>query len=141
MCYSFISKVNKVFTLHLVDLVVLNFYLFLFSFAILPSKMKSIFQLVNKNLQNYSCHFRKYKLVFLELLHQSVVQSNISPLYFFSSNIIYYGQKQPIKVHIFKIFKCSAQNPSNYSCQFWIDKSVPLQILYHSSFSWHITAL
>ena len=127
--------------MHLVDLVVLNFCLFLFSSAILLSKMKSIFQLVNKNLQNSSCHFRKYKSVFLQILHQSSLESNITPLYFFSSNIIYYGQKQPIQVQIFKIFKCSTHNISNYSCQFWIDKSVPLRILHYSSFSWHIASL
>ena len=94
------------------DLVVLNFCLFLFTSAILLSKLKSIFQLVNKNLQNFSCRFRKYKSVFFQILHQSSLESNITPLYFFSSNIIYYGQKQPIKVQIFKIFKCSTQNLS-----------------------------
>ena len=127
--------------MHLVDLVVLNFCLFLFSSAILLSKVKSISQLVNKNLQNSSCHSRKYKWVFLQIFHQSSLESNITPLYFFSANIIYYGQKQPIQVQIFKIFKCSTPNLSNYSRQFWIDKSVPLRILHHSSFSWHITPL
>ena len=40
---------------------------------------------------------------------------------FYCSNIIYFGQKQPIKVQIFEIFKCSGQNLSNSSCQFWDD--------------------
>ena len=71
----------------------------------------------------------------LQILHQSSLQSNITPLTY-----IYYGQKQPIKVHIFEIFKCSTQNLSNYSSQFSIDKSIPLQILHHS-FSWHVTPL
>ena len=109
-------------------------HLFLCSSAILLSKMKSIFQLANKNFENSSCHFRKCKSVFLQILHQSSLQSNITPLYFFSSNIIYCGQKQPIKAQIFEIFKFSTQNLSNSSCQFWIDKSIPLQILHHSSF-------
>ena len=42
---------------------------------------------------------------------------------------------------IFETFKCSGQNSSNSSCQFWNDKSNPLQILHHSSLSWHITPL
>ena len=43
-------------------------------------------------------------------------------------------------MRIFGIFKCSGQNSSNSSCQFWNDKSIP-QILHHSSLSWHITPL
>ena len=42
---------------------------------------------------------------------------------------------------IFETFKCSGQNSSNSSCQFWNDKSISLQILYHFSFSWHISPL
>ena len=87
------------------------------------------------------CHFWQHKSVFLQILHQSLVPSNITPLYFFSSNIIYFGQKQPIKVQIFEIFECSGQNSSNSSCQFWTDKSIPLQFLHHSSLSWHITPM
>ena len=60
---------------------------------------------------------------------------------FFSSNIVYFVQKKPIKVKIYEIFECSGQNLSNSSCQFWTDKSIPLQILYHSSLSWHKTPL
>ena len=86
--------------------------------------------------------FRKCKSVFFQILHQSLVPSNITPLYFFfSSNTIYFAQKNPIKVQIFEIFKCSGQNLSNSSCHFWIDKSIPLQVLYHSSLSWHIIPL
>ena len=57
-------------------------------------------------------------------------------LYFFSSKIIYFGRKEPIKVQMFETFKCSSQNSSNSSCQFWNDKSIPLQILHQSSLSW-----
>ena len=94
-----------------------------------------------ENFPNSSCLFGNYKSVCLQLLNQFSVQSNITRLYLFSSNIMYYGQKQPIKKQNFDIFKCSTQNSSNYSCQFWIDKSIPLQILRHSSFTWHITPL
>ena len=41
-----------------------------------------------------SCHFWKHKSVFLQILHQYSVPLNITPLYFFSSNITYFGQKR-----------------------------------------------
>ena len=47
----------------------------------------------------------KAQVIFLQILHQSSVPSNLTPLYFFSSNIIYFGRKQPIKVQIFEIFR------------------------------------
>ena len=40
----------------------------------------------------------------------------------------------------FEPFKCSGQNPSNSSCQFWNDQSIPLQILRHSSLSWQTSS-
>ena len=51
--------------------------------------------------------------------NQSWVPSNITSLYFLSWSIIYFGQKQPIKVQIFEIFECLGQNLLNSSCQFW----------------------
>ena len=45
------------------------------------------------------------------------------------------------KVQPFGIFQCLNQNSSNCSCQFWTEKSIILQFLRHSSFSWHITPL
>ena len=54
----------------------------------------------------------------------------------FSTNIMHFSQG-PIKVQIFKASKCSGQNLSNSSCQLWIDKSVPLRFLHHSSLLWH----
>ena len=142
------------------------------------------------------------KSVFLQILHHSSMSWEITPLYFFSSNNIYFVQKEPIKVKIFETFECSVkicqipyanfettkvnsypnfvslfsfmkdnfyvlfssnnryfaqkepikenifetfeypgQNLSNSLCQFWNDKSIPLQILYPSSVSWKITPL
>ena len=49
-------------------------------------------------LPNSSCHFPNRKSLFLQMLHHSLPSWNITPLYFFSSNIIYCSQKQPIKV-------------------------------------------
>ena len=64
----------------------------------------------------------------------------------FSSNNIYFAQKEPIKAKIFEIFECTGQNLSNYLCQFLNNKSSRLQILYPPppqtpSVSWKITPL
>ena len=74
-----------------------------------------------------------------QILHQSSVPSNITPLCLFSSKIIYFDQKELIKVQILDIFECSGQNLSNSSCQFWNDKSRPSPVLRHSLLSWKIT--
>ena len=42
---------------------------------------------------------------------------------------------------IFETFECSGQILSNSLCQFWNNKSMPLQILHPSSVSWKIIAL
>ena len=77
----------------------------------------------------------------LQILYPSSVSWKITPLYFFSLNNIYFAQKKPIKVKIIETFECSGKNLSNSLCQFWNDKSIPLQILYPSSVSWKIIPL
>ena len=73
----------------------------------------------------------------LQILCLSSVSWKICPLYFFSSNNIYFAQKEPIKMKIFEnFFECSGQNLSNFLCQFWNDKLIPPQVLYPSSVSW-----
>ena len=62
-------------------------------------------------------------------------------LYLFSSSNIYFAQKESIKVKLFGSFECLCQNLSNSSCQFWNGKSIPLQILHHSSVSWNMSPL
>ena len=96
------------------------------------------FECYGESLPNSSCHFPNHKSVFLQILHHPSVSWKITPLYFSSSNIIYFCEKEPIKVQIFETFKCLGQNSSNSSCQFWNIKSV-LEIVHHSSVSWHIT--
>ena len=95
----------------------------------------------DENLPNSSCHFPNHKSVFLQILHHSSVSSKITPLYFFSLNIIYFGQKDVIKVHVFETFKCLGQNSSNSSCQLWNHISIFIQILHNSFVSWDITSL
>ena len=51
--------------------------------------------------------------------YQSWLPSNITSLYFLSWSIIYFDEKQPIKVQIFEIFECLGQHFLNSSCQFW----------------------
>ena len=77
-----------------------------------------------------SCQFWNDKSVPLQILHHSSMSWNITRLYLFGSNNIYFSQKEPIKVNVFETFKCSGENLSNSFCQFWNDKSIPLQILY-----------
>ena len=89
-----------------------------------------------------SCHFRKYKSVFLQILHQFSVPSNVTSLYILARTfMLCFGQKQLIKVQIFEIFKCSGENLPNSSCHFPDHKPVFLQILHDSSVSWKITPL
>ena len=87
------------------------------------------FECSGENLPNSSCHFSSNKLVYLQILHHF----QTTP-YFFSSNIIYFTENEHIKVKISETFECSF-------CQFWNDKSIPLQILDSSLFSWKITPL
>ena len=75
-----------------------------------------------ESFPNSSCQFWKQKSIFLQILYQYSLPANITPLYFLNSNIIYFGQRQPIMVGIFEIFKCLGQNSSKSSCQFWNEK-------------------
>ena len=45
--------------------------------------------------------FETPRLGFIQILHHCLVSWKIIPLYFFSSNLIYFGQKKPIKVKFF----------------------------------------
>ena len=87
----------------------------------------------------FQSHFPSNKSVFLQILHHSLMSWKIPPLYFFSSNNIYFAQKESIKVKILETFECSGQNLSNSLCQSWNHKLTPLQILHPSSVSWKIT--
>ena len=102
-------------------------------------KIFETFKCSGQNLSNSLCQFWNDKSIPLQILYPSSVSWKIIPLYFFSSNNIYFAQKEPIKVKIFETFECSGQNLSNSLCQFRNDESIPLQILYPSSVPWRIT--
>ena len=71
--------------------------------------------------------FLKVKVSFPSNFASVFSTIKITLLYFFRTNIIYFDQRQPIKVHSFEIFEYLNQNLSNYSWQFWTEKSIPLQ--------------
>ena len=99
------------------------------------------FDFSGQNLSNTSCQFWNNKLIPLQIFHSFSVSWKITPLYTFSSSNIYFIQKESIKVNISEIFECSGQNSSNSLCQFWNNKSVPLQTLYPFSVLWKMTPL
>ena len=67
------------------------------------------FECSGQNSPN-SCHFWNNKSVFLQILHHSSVSWDITPLYFFSWNFIYFQQKQPIKVQIWWNFTWAVES-------------------------------
>ena len=75
------------------------------------------FKCSGENLPNFSCLFSNHWSVFLQNLHNSSLSWKITPLYFCSSNNIYFGQKEPIKKKMFRLFECSGQILWS-SCQF-----------------------
>ena len=108
-----------------------------------PIKMTifETFECSGQILSNSLCQFWNDKLIHLQILYPSSVLWKIIPLYFFSSKNIYFAEKEPIKMTIFETFERSGQILSNSLCQFWNDKSIPLQILYLSLVSWKIIPL
>ena len=97
------------------------------------------FECSGKNLPNSSCHFSNRKSAFLQILHHSSILWNITPLYFFSSKIIYFVQKERIEVQFWESSVFMSKFIKFLS--FWNSKSVFIQIFYHSSVSLDITPL
>ena len=91
-------------------------------------KMFETFQCSGQNLSISLCQFCNNKSIFLQILYLSWVSWKKTPLYIFSSDSVYFAQKELL-------------NLSNSLCQFWNDESIPLQMLHHSSVSKEITPL
>ena len=104
-------------------------------------KFFETFECSGQMLSNSLCQFWNDKSIPLQILYPSSGSWKITPLYIFSSNNIYFAQKEPIKVKMFETFEYSSQNLSNSWCQFWNYKLIPLQVLHSSSVSWNITPL
>ena len=56
------------------------------------------FRCSNESSPNFACRFWNRKSGFIKILHHCSISRKITPLYFFSSNLIYFGQKYPIEV-------------------------------------------
>ena len=82
----------------------------------------------NERTSNFSCHFWNHNSASLF----SLKKDNSSV--FFSSNLRYFGEKNPFKWN-FWIFVWLGENSPNSSCHIWNEKSVFIQILNHSSMS------
>ena len=93
---------------------------------IIKVKLFETFECSGQNLSNSLCQFWNGKSIPLQILYPSSVLWKIIPLYFFSSNNIYFAQKEPIKMKIFETFECSGQILSNSLWQFWNNNSIPL---------------
>ena len=104
-------------------------------------KSSRLFECSGQNLSNSTCQSWNDKSISLQIWYLSSVSWKITPLYFFSSNKIYFAQKELIKMKIFETFKYLGQNSSNSSCQLWNGKSAPIQTLCNSSLSWQLIAL
>ena len=61
------------------------------------------FKCSGENSPSSSCYFPNHRPVFLQILHHSSVSCEITPLYFFRTNVIYFAQKEPMKVKILRI--------------------------------------
>ena len=140
MCHSFISNVKQRFFFTVSGRSSCFEFLFWFSSVILLSKMKSLFFSLWK-FDKFSRHFWIHKSVFLQILHQSSMQSNITLLYFFSSKIYILWSKRTYQSANFWDISVLGSKFIKLWCQFWNDKLIPLQILHHSSLSWYIYPL
>ena len=58
------------------------------------------FESSNESSPTSTCYFWKYKFRVYPILYHSSLSLKISPLYFFSSNLIYFRQKEPIEVKV-----------------------------------------
>ena len=79
--------------------------------------------------------FETTKLLFTQILHHCVMSRNITPLYFFSSNLYTLGK---INLQTFEWLGKSSTVSLRHA---WNFKSVFLKTLCHSSVSWEITLL
>ena len=94
-----------------------------------------------ENLPKFLMSFLKAQVSFLP--NFASIFSDIKHIssVLFSSNTLYFGQMQLIKVQIFEIFECSDENLPNSSYHFPNHMPVFLQIFNDSSVSWKITPL
>ena len=100
----------------------------------IKKKIFETFECSGQILSNSLCQFWNDKLISPQILYPSSVSWRPIPLYVFSSNNIYFAQKEPIKKNIFGILW-------NSLFQCWKDKWIPLQIFCPSLISRKIIPL
>ena len=112
-------------------------------YTLLPIKMKIfvISECLGQILSNCLGQFWNDESIPLQILYPSSVSCNIIPLYFFTSNVMYFAEKEPIKMKFFETSECPGQILSNFLCQFWNDEFIPVEVLHPSSISWEIAPL
>ena len=112
-------------------------------YTLLPIKMKIFVtsKCLGQILSNCLGQFWNDESIPLQILYPSSVSCSIIPRYFFTSNVMYFAEKEPIEMKFFETFECSGQILSNLLCQFWNDEFIPVEVLYPSSVSWEITPL
>ena len=79
------------------------------------------FECWGQDLSNSLCHIWNGKSILLQILYPCSISWKITALYIFSSNNIYFAQKEHIKTKILETFKFTGQNSWNSSCQLWND--------------------
>ena len=94
--------------------------------------MKSLFFSLF-NLLNFSCHFRKQRPAFLQILNQSSMLSNITPLTF-SVQILYtFVKKSPLKCKLLRLSSALVKILQIPPVDFETTSLFLIQILHHSS--------
>ena len=109
--------------------------------AILLSRMKLLFFSLWK--------FAKLLMLFCKA--QVSFPSNFASIFSaikYHSSLLFLAQtlhtsfkRRPLKCKFLTLLSVRVKNTANCWCQFWNNKSIPLQILYHSSLLWQITLL
>ena len=79
-----------------------------------------------ENLPNFSCLFSNHWSLFLQNLHNSSVSRKITPLYFWRSNNIYFGHKEPIKKNKFLDFSSARVKFCEVHVNFKTTSQLPL---------------
>ena len=99
------------------------------------------FRLFAWKLTKFIMPFSKPQVRFPLILHCLSVSWHIIALKFSSWNIIYFGQKEPIKVQFYRLFSTLMKVHPISHVIFEITGSRFIPILYHCSVSWKITPL
>ena len=98
------------------------------------------FECVSENFSKSSYHSWEHKSAFIQILHQYSVPLKISSLNFFSSNIIYFGQRSQLKCKNLRFLSTRVKIRQISHVNFEITTQFFFKFyIVHSSLSWHLT--